>query len=459
MYLVILMDTLNFGIVFPLLPSIAESFGASAAQVASLASGYSICQVLFTPLLGRASDRYGRRPVLLLAVFGTTLSAGLTGYSWTFPVLFAARCINGAAGATAGIANAYIADITTGEDRAVYISQLSAASSIGIIIGPAIGGVLSHLGFSVACYVSAALSGLNFLLGLAFLTESRIPQREITRALHAECNASGRDVEAHPVGSAPGRPASHALPRQAWILFAAGFVFMMGFAAFESVTGYYLMDTFFPGDPIKSGQFYGALFVTAGFAMLFNAVFLYRPLLRCLGEGRLILFGASLRTAGFVLMARASSPLLFAASTMVQVTGSNLIIPTTSSKLTTLCSKEIYGRALGYQQAVQAIARVFAPIMFGNIYDQWSHTASFYIVALTGVLGALLTLSVAKPAAGAAPSLEDVASNIEQLQRQVSLPPTLDGTPIHGKLSRSISEMSNGDAEERISPCHRLAGA
>ncbi|CAE8612442.1 unnamed protein product, partial [Polarella glacialis] len=137
-YMVILMDTLNFGIVFPLLPSIAETFGADATQVGSLATAYSVAQVLFTPILGKASDRFGRRPVLLIAVFGTMLSAAVTGLAWNFYILLLARAVNGASGGTAGIANAYIADVTTPEEKAVYISYLSAANSIGIILGPAL---------------------------------------------------------------------------------------------------------------------------------------------------------------------------------------------------------------------------------------------------------------------------------------------------------------------------------
>jgi len=423
------MDTLNFGIVFPLLPSIAEHFGANAAQVGSLATAFSVAQVIFTPILGKSSDRFGRRIVLLIAIFGTAASAALTGFAWSFPVLLAARAINGAAGGTAGIANAYIADVTTGDEKAVYISYLSAANSIGIIIGPAIGGVLSHLGFSTACYVSAALSSLNFVIGIFFLTDSRRNPAD-HEAASAALTGSVQETSI-------GRPK---IPWSAGLLYGAGFLFMLGFAAFESVTGYFLMDTYFPNDATTSGQFYGLIFVIAGVTMFLVAVFIYKPLLRVCGERLTVIIGCLFRAAGFVGMALAPTPVFFGLAVVIQVGGANLIMPTTSSMLTPLCSKEIYGTALGYQQAAQAIGRIFAPIVFGYLYDQISHYISFYINAVTGVLGTLLILAVPKTPAASAPTLEDVWTNVERFERQQSIPPSLDNTPLHGRMASQASE-------------------
>jgi len=430
-YLICLMDTLNFGIVFPLLPSIANSFNASAAEVGSLATGYSIAQVLCTPLLGRASDRFGRRPVLLLSVLGTTLSSVVTGCSWNFPILLVARVINGASGATAGIANAYIADVTTSEEKPVYISYLSAANSIGIIIGPAVGGVLTHWGFSVACYVSAGLSFLNLVLGVFTLTESNVQAREATVALNDGAAAEAATGDAQPSPASPQPRETHTVPKSAYLLYASGFLFTMGFAAFEAVTGYYLKDTFFDNDATKSGQFYGGLFVVAGVTMLVNAVIFYKPLMRCMGESLVCCLGALLRTLGFVGQALAPTVLLFTVATVTQVFGSNLIMPTTSSKLTQICDKSIYGRALGYSQAWGAVARVIAPVIFGQLYDTVSHTFAFYINAGTGVLGVLLILLVPRPRAeeDQGPTAEDVNANVDTFERSQSV--TIEHAAMH----------------------------
>ncbi|CAE7515632.1 tetA [Symbiodinium sp. CCMP2592] len=464
-YLVVLMDMVNFGIVFPLLPAIAEHFGADATAVGSLATAFSVAQVVFTPLLGRASDRYGRRPVLLIAVFGTMISTAMTGFAWSFPMIVAARAINGASGGTVGIANAYIADATTSEEKSVYISYLQACNSIGIIVGPALGGLLSHLGFSVACYVSAGLSGLNLVIGVIFLTEAK-PRgnqaREAAASLTAAEGGTARDEEGTAgagtqVAAEESRGAGASrlqarqssadtgldyIPWSAGLLFGAGFLFMLGFASFESVTGYYLMDMYYPGDQVASGQFYGALFTVAGVTMFLVAVFVYKPMLKCFGENLTIVIGGVFRTLGFVGMALAPSPFWFAVSAVFQVSGGNLISPTTSSLLTTICSKNIYGRALGYQQAFQAIARIFAPMIFGYLYDHYDKRITFWINAGTNVLAVPMIICVPRPREE--PTFEVVDANVSCMERQTSVPPSLDGREHHPTLRRQLSGKGSG---------------
>jgi len=437
------MDTLNFGIVFPLLPSIANAFGADAAAVGSLATAYSIAQVLCTPLLGRASDRYGRRPVLLLAVLGTTLSSGLTGMAWSFPVLLMARIVNGASGATGGIANAYVADVTSAEEKPVYMSYLSAANAIGIIIGPAVGGLLSKWGYSAACYASTGLSAFNLLLALICLTESRRPPAagEAAEALAGTQGSAGPAASAREPGCDPDRGPAPKIPCSAFLLFGSSFLMTLGFAAFEAVTGYYLKDTFFHGDAKKGAQSYGTIFLVAGISMFCVAAFIYKPLIQRVGERLTVLIGMVLRTTGFILMALCPKVGYFLGATVIQVCGSNLIMPTTSSMLTQICDKRIYGRALGYSQAWGAVARVVAPMMFGWAYDSLSHTFSFYVTAGAGVVGVGLICLVPLPRQGdpAAPTDEDVEANVQSFERQISQDP-MEAPSLEKVLVRSHSQ-------------------
>lgn len=458
MYLIVLMDMLNFGIVFPLLPSIAEEFNASAMQVGSLATFFSVAQVIFTPVLGWASDKFGRRPVLLIAVAGTTASTVLTGAAWNFTIMCVARAINGASGGTVGIANAYIADVTNSIEKPTYISYLQACNSVGIIIGPALGGALSRWGFALPCYVSAALSGLNFLVALFFLVEPRSSQREAAVNLThptpdegAQEGTTGTGIHEN-VHSAVGSNARlrtrassvdtglDYIPCSAGLLFAAGFLFMLGFASFESVTGYYLMDRLFNHNKETSGQFYGLLFTIAGIAMLLTALFIYKPLLGCIGEFPTVALGGVFRCAGFLGMSFATSPVLFACAAIVQVVGGNLISPTTSSLLTTICSKKIYGKALGYQQSFQSVARIFAPTIFGYLYDHYDQRLTFWINAATTVIAVPLILAVPRPASPM--NAQEVEQNCDSLERQKSVPPTLpslEGTEHHPTLRRQLS--------------------
>ncbi|CAL1140395.1 unnamed protein product [Cladocopium goreaui] len=539
------MDMLNFGIVFPLLPSIAEEFNANAMQVGSLATFFSVAQVLFTPILGWASDKYGRRPVLLIAIAGTTASTVLTGCAWNFAIMCAARAINGASGGTVGIANAYIADVTNAVEKPTYISYLQACNSVGIIIGPALGGSLAHFGFAVPCYVSAALSGLNLIVAMLFLSEPRshrevgaprelllVPDHSVHCGLltfgsssftwlheasepifwllllgliilegrqssdtFSDCTSAGisdavtkdvgtvdalvpdmsswlryqfgipklaagagvHDNAARAAGNVSWRLRRSTLaarassvdtgldyiPWSAGLLFAAGFLFMLGFASFESVTGYYLLDELFKGkyaNPTQaSGQFYGLLFTIAGIAMLLTALLVYKPMLGCIGEFPTVAVGGVLRFLGFIFMSMAKTPVTFAAACICQVVGGNLISPTTSSLLTTICSKKIYGRALGYQQSFQSVARIFAPTIFGYLYDQFDHRLTFWINAGTTVIAVPLILMVPRPPSNM--DVQEVEENIERMERQKSVPgvpPSLDGAN-HGTLRRQLS--------------------
>jgi len=460
MYLIVLMDMLNFGIVFPLLPTIANHFHVKAMEVGYLATFFSVAQVLFTPVLGWASDKYGRRPVLLIAIAGTTASTLMTGMANSYVIMCVARAINGASGGTVGIANAYIADVTNSVEKPTYISYLQACNSIGIIVGPALGGALSHYGFRVPCYVSAALSGINLIVAMLFLTEPR-NHREIAASLtHAApeegavegtTGAGVQDNAARAAGNTQFSAATRAssvdtgvdyIPCSAGLLFGAGFLFMLGFASFESVTGYYLLDIVYRDykDPATaSGQFYGLLFTLAGIGMLLTALFVYKPLLGCIGEFPTVALGGVLRFAGFLLMSFAATPVEFAAAAIIQVVGGNLISPTTSSLLTTICSKRIYGKALGYQQSFQSVARIFAPTIFGYLYDHYDPRLTFWINAGTTVIAAPMILMVPRPRT--VMDVQEVEENIDRLERQKSVPgvpPSLDGAN-HGTLRRQLS--------------------
>eukprot|EP00490_Sorites_sp_Unknown_P004406 CAMPEP_0114687608 /NCGR_PEP_ID=MMETSP0191-20121206/62686_1 /TAXON_ID=126664 /ORGANISM="Sorites sp." /LENGTH=486 /DNA_ID=CAMNT_0001974337 /DNA_START=29 /DNA_END=1489 /DNA_ORIENTATION=+ len=461
MYLIVLMDMLNFGIVFPLLPSIAEEFNANAMQVGSLATFFSVAQVLFTPILGWASDKYGRRPVLLIAIAGTTASTVLTGAAWNFAIMCVARAIKGASGGTVGIANAYIADVTNAVEKPTYISYLQACNSVGIIVGPALGGALAKWGFALPCYVSAVLSGLNFIVAMTHAGPEE-GAAEGTTGSGIQENAARASGNARLTTRATSIDAGlDYIPWSAGLLFAAGFLFMLGFASFESVTGYYLLDTLYKGkgyvNPTEaSGQFYGILFTVAGFAMLLTALLVYKPMLGCIGEFPTVAVGGVLRCGGFMFMSFAQTPVQFAAAAILQVIGGNLISPTTSSLLTTICSKRIYGKALGYQQSCQSIARIFAPTIFGYLYDHYDHRLTFWINAGTSVIAVPLILCVPRP--NTTMDTQEVEQNIERLERQKSVPgvpPSLDGAN-HGTLRRQVSGVLPGTPTAQTQSLQRV---
>ena len=164
-FITVFIDLIGFGIVIPVLPFYVEGtkFNASPSTVGLLFASYSIMQLIFTPILGRLSDRYGRRPILLISLIGTGIGFLILGFATTLWMLFAGRIIDGISGGNISTAQAYIADITTPENRAKGMGLIGAAFGLGFIFGPAIGGVLSRWGNHVP---------FLFAAGLAFATPS-----------------------------------------------------------------------------------------------------------------------------------------------------------------------------------------------------------------------------------------------------------------------------------------------
>src|SRR6266478_5369909 len=165
-FITIFIDLVGFGIVIPVLPFYVEGtrFNATARSVGLLFASYSVMQLVFTPVLGRLSDRYGRKPVLLLSIIGTGIGFLILGFAKTLWMLFAGRILDGITGGNISTAQAYIADITSKEDRAKGMGLIGAAFGLGFIFGPAIGGILSRWGIHVPFFFAAVLCFANALL-------------------------------------------------------------------------------------------------------------------------------------------------------------------------------------------------------------------------------------------------------------------------------------------------------
>ncbi|MFZ5810373.1 MAG: MFS transporter [Chloroflexota bacterium] len=194
-FVIVFVDLLGFGLILPLLPYYAETYGASAAMVGLLVASYAGAQLIGAPLLGRLSDRYGRRPVLLLSVTGTLVGFLLLGFAdplgrlistLTAPqaangmiigVLFLSRILDGLTGGNITVAQAYIADVTDEQNRARGLGLIGAAFGLGFIIGPAAGGALSQGGYSLPAFVAAGVSFLNLLAIFFLLPESLSGER------------------------------------------------------------------------------------------------------------------------------------------------------------------------------------------------------------------------------------------------------------------------------------------
>src|SRR5678815_2331257 len=173
----VFIDLVGFGIVIPVLPFYAEgtAFNATPFTVGLLFASYSIMQLIFSPILGRLSDKHGRRPVLFLSIIGTGIGFLIIGFASTLWMLFAGRLLDGLTGGNISTAQAYIADITAKEDRAKGMGLVGAAFGLGFIFGPAIGGILSRWGINVPFLFAAGLCFANAVLLYFTLPETVTP--------------------------------------------------------------------------------------------------------------------------------------------------------------------------------------------------------------------------------------------------------------------------------------------
>src|SRR5690349_8169407 len=171
-FLTIFVNLIGFGIIIPLLPFYAETFGASPLVVGLLFAAFSICQLVAAPVLGELSDRYGRRPVLIGSLLGTVVSFVMLAVAHSVAMLFLARIVDGLSGGNISTARAYVADVTEPKDRARAYGLIGAAFGLGFILGPALSGVLAGISYTAPIWAAAAVTVVAALMAWLWLPET-----------------------------------------------------------------------------------------------------------------------------------------------------------------------------------------------------------------------------------------------------------------------------------------------
>ncbi len=223
LFSVVFVDMLGFGLILPLLPYIASTWGATPAMIGLIGAAYPLGQFLGAPLIGRFSDRFGRKPLLLISIAGTFLSLLMLGFARSIAVIMISRFLDGVTGGNITVAQAYIADVTDEKSRAKGMGMIGAAFGFGFILGPASGGLLSQWGYAVPAFVSAGLSLINLLLIAVLLPESLPKEKRVHHLSEAK--------RKHPLN---GLAAAFAKPIAGPILSSI-IVFSLSMAMFESV--------------------------------------------------------------------------------------------------------------------------------------------------------------------------------------------------------------------------------
>ena len=345
-----LMDIVSMGIMIPVLPNLVKAFvGGDTARAADYSMVFAITwglmQFLCSPVQGMLSDRFGRRPVLLLSVFGLGVDYLFMALAQTLAWLFVGRVINGLTSASFSTANAYIADVTEPQNRAKAYGMMGAAFGVGFILGPIVGGWLGSYNLRWPFYLSAALALVNWLYGLFVLPESLPPERR-SRSLDWK--------SANPLGSLTLLASKPGL----LMLAAVYFLFQLAHNVFPSIFVLFVGHRFGWGP--KEASF---MLVATGIGSIIVQAFLVGPVVKRLGERRALLLGLAFEAIAFAIYALASTPLAFY-SGVVFGAMSGLIGPGLQGLMTRRVDGTEQGRLQGANSAMVGIAAILGPGLY-----------------------------------------------------------------------------------------------
>jgi len=385
LFLTVFIDLVGFGIVIPVLPLYAENFHATPMTIGWLTGVYSGMQIIFTPILGKLSDRFGRRPVLLVSIAGTAVGFALMGMAQSLTLLFVARILAGITGGNISIPQAYIADVTAPEKRSRAMGLIGAAFGLGFTFGPLIGGLMSRISYGAPFFFAAGLAVANAVLVYLILPESL--SREHRAKPHEE--ASIAEVFRH------GRGAMFAIVVATYFFLIAGFAIMTTlFALFtERRFGY---------DAHANGYLFGFIGIVA---VIVQGGLIGR-LIKIFGEVVLTRTGMVLTALSLALLPLSSNLTLLLLVCAGLAAGSGIASPPLSGLASQMIERSWQGRALGVMQSAGSTARLLGPLIGGWLlmFDLRKPIAEygrtpFLVGAFLCLIGALLAFCVKKPAA------------------------------------------------------------
>ena len=361
-YMTVFVDMVAFAVILPALPFWAMRMGAGGLWLGVLLTSYSGAKLVGAALAGRASDAWGRKPVLVACLAGSGVSFVLTGLAPSLLTLAGARAVAGLFGGTVATAQAYIADVTRPAERAKYMGLLGAAIGTGFIVGPGLGVGLSQFGFLVVTLVAAALAFGNAVLAMIRVRET---QPAGPAAVDSEARAGGR--------------------RGAFFVLTAMFLIIFAFVSMETTLAFVARDRY-----VIAERGFGLILVFVGVIMIIVQGGLVGRLVPKHGERRLAGYGALLLGTSLALLPLAPG----LATTMLLLGllafGQGLASPTLSTLLSRYSVRDEQGGMLGIGQSTASAARTIAPITAGWLYDQGAP----WPFLLAGVMALIAALAV-----------------------------------------------------------------
>lgn len=370
-FFTVFIDLLGFGIILPFLPYYALELGASGVELGIILTSYSLAQLFGAVLLGRFSDRFGRRPILLLSLAGASVSMVASGLATSLFTLSLARGLAGLFGGSISTAQAYVADVTEPRERAKYMGFLGAAIGLGFVLGPALGVLLDSFGagFAGAAFTAAGLAAVNLAFALSRLRESKPP--ELVPAPRRSPGDWWRSL------ARPG----------IWQVLVATFFTTLAFVAMETTFALFGERRYGMGE-----RSFGMTLVFVGVVMVAVQGGMIGPLTRRFGVRAIAAAGGLLMGAAMEAVA-ASPTMAFAVLALGGLgAGQGLSVPTHSTLISHQTGAGEQGSILGARQSFGAAARAVGPVLAGSLYDL--HMASPYL--LGGFLAILAGLLVSR---------------------------------------------------------------
>ena len=376
-FLTIFVNLVGFGIIIPLLPFYAETFGASPVTIGLLFASFSLSQLIASPLLGGLSDRWGRRPVLILSLIGTAVSFVMLAVAQSLAMLFAARIVDGLSGGNITTARAYIADITTEEERPRAFGLLGAAFGLGFVVGPALGGALSHISYTAPIWAAAAITIVAIVLAWIWLPET------VHRA------QAGAALPWHALGTVLQRPRLR-------LLLGIDFVYWMAFAVYQTTFALFGARRF-GFDATHTGYLLSA-FGALGVIIQGGLV---GPIAAALGSRRTLLVGLGFACAGWAGSALTYSVPVFVGMLVPAAIGIGLCNAVLTAMVSTAAGRAEQGRVQGAAGALESLGRTLGPVWGNALLQRAGEGAAFGAAAGLLVVAGVMARRY-EPSGGAA---------------------------------------------------------
>lgn len=368
---IIFLNMLGFGIIVPLLPFYAKSFDASPMEIALIFSGFSIGTFFGEPFWGRLSDKYGRKPLLIMTIAANGLCYLALAFAPSATVAFVIRLLGGLFSGNGSIIQGYIADVTPPERRTRTMSYMSASWNVGLIVGPFMGGVFARpsagpIGFQLPLFIAASLFLASAVFILLIIRESRA--RDLTNSFRPNRWAATGEAARHPV-----------IGPLMLLTFLVGFAF----TGIESVFGLWTQARYGWG-PREIGW----AFAVVGIASAITQIFVTGPLSERYGQGRMLAIGM-----GITMLCMAAQPFsvngpMTIALLTLSAIGQSVAWPNVSALISETADPHRQGQILGLNNAMGALARVVGP-MFSNVGFEYVHIHAPYVLGAIAVAPAI----------------------------------------------------------------------